>query len=38
VGTGNTTLTAHGSLQFNDSGSNQDACKAAYLVANFTSN
>lgn len=38
VPSGNTTLTAHGSLQFNDSGTNQDPCKGAFLVANFTSN
>ena len=38
VPSGSTTLTAHGSLQFNDSGTNQDACKGVFLVANFTSN
>ncbi len=39
VGSGNNiALTNGGQLYFHDSGSNQDACKNAYLVANFTSN
>jgi hypothetical protein len=35
---GPTALTNSGSLVFADSGSNQDGCKGAYLVASFTSN
>jgi hypothetical protein len=38
VPSGNSSLTNHGSLSFADSSSNQDGCKGAYLVANFTSN
>ncbi|HTX32520.1 MAG TPA: hypothetical protein VMD09_14145 [Solirubrobacteraceae bacterium] len=38
VGSGNTTLGTNGSLAFADSGTNQNACKGAYLVASFTSN
>jgi hypothetical protein len=38
VPSGSTTLSTNGSLYFHDSGSNQDACKNAYLVASFTSN
>jgi hypothetical protein len=38
VPSGNTTLTNNGSLKLNDSGTNQNACKGAYLVASFTSN
>jgi hypothetical protein len=38
VGNGNTALPNNGSLVFADSGSNQDGCKNAYLVATFTSN
>jgi hypothetical protein len=38
VPSGSTTLSTNGSLVFHDSGSNQDACKNAYLVASFTSN
>jgi hypothetical protein len=38
VGSGNTTLNTGGSLVFADSGSNQDACKNAFLVASFSSN
>jgi hypothetical protein len=38
VGSGSTTLSTNGSLYFHDSGSNQDTCKNAYLVASFTSN
>ena len=38
VPSGNTTLTAHGSLQFNDAATSQDACKGAFLVAHFSSN
>jgi hypothetical protein len=34
----NIALNNGGQLVFHDSGSNQDACKGAYLVANFTSN
>ena len=35
---GPTTLGTNGSLVFHDSGSNQDGCKGAYLVASFNSN
>ncbi|MGH2869326.1 MAG: hypothetical protein ACRDNK_17410 [Solirubrobacteraceae bacterium] len=35
---GPTALANNGSLVFADSGSNQDGCKGAYLVASFTSN
>jgi hypothetical protein len=35
---GPTALANNGSLVFADSGSNQDGCKNAYLVASFTSN
>jgi hypothetical protein len=35
---GPTALANNGSLVFADSGSNQDGCKNAYLVATFTSN
>jgi hypothetical protein len=38
VPSGTSSLTNHGSLSFADSTSNQDGCKGAYLVANFTSN
>lgn len=38
VGTGNTSLANSGNLVFADSGSNQDGCKGAYLVASLTSN
>lgn len=38
VPSGSTTLSTNGSLSFRDSGSNQDVCKNAYLVASFTSN
>jgi hypothetical protein len=38
VPSGNTSLSNNGSLVFADSGSSQDGCKGAYLVANFTSN
>jgi len=38
VPSGSTTLSTNGSLVFHDSGSNQDACKGAFLVASFTSN
>jgi hypothetical protein len=35
---GPTSLANNGSLVFADSGTNQDGCKNAYLVASFTSN
>ena len=35
---GPTALASNGSLVFADSGTNQDGCKNAYLVASFTSN
>jgi hypothetical protein len=35
---GTSSLPNDGSLVFNDSGSNQDGCKGAYLVATFGSN
>jgi hypothetical protein len=35
---GPTSLASNGSLVFADSGTNQDGCKNAYLVASFTSN
>jgi hypothetical protein len=35
---GTTSITAPGSLVFTDSGTNQDACKLAYLVLTFSSN
>jgi hypothetical protein len=35
---GPTSLASNGSLVFADSGTNQDGCKGAYLVASFTSN
>jgi hypothetical protein len=38
VPSGSTALTNSGSLVFHDSGSDQDGCKGAYLVASFTSN
>ncbi len=38
VGSGTSSLPNNGSLVFHDSGSNQDGCKGAYLVASFTSN
>jgi len=38
VGPGSTTLSSNGSLYFRDSGSNQDGCENAYLVASFSSN
>jgi hypothetical protein len=38
VPAGTTTLAATGSLDFADSGTNQDACKLAYLVLTFSSN
>lgn len=38
VGSGTTPLPNGGSLVFHDSGGDQDGCKGAYLVANFTSN
>ncbi len=38
VPSGNTALASNGSLVFADSGTNQNACKSAYLVASFTSN
>ena len=38
VGNGTTNLSSNGSLVFGDSGSNQDGCKGAYLVASFASN
>lgn len=38
VGSGSSNLPNGGSLYFHDSGSNQDGCKNAYLVASFTSN
>jgi hypothetical protein len=37
-GTTNLPAADNGSLQFADSGSNQDGCKGVYLVANFNSN
>jgi hypothetical protein len=33
-----TALSNNGNLVFHDSGTNQDGCKNAYLVASFTSN
>jgi hypothetical protein len=38
VASGSTALSTNGSLVFHDSGTNQDGCKGAYLVASFTSN
>lgn len=38
VPNGSTALTNPGSLVFHDSGTDQDGCKGAYLVASFTSN
>jgi len=38
VPSGSSTLPADGSLVFSDSGSNQDGCQGAYLVATFASN
>jgi hypothetical protein len=38
VPSGNTALATNGSLKLNDSGTNQNGCENAYLVANFTSN
>ncbi len=38
VPSGTTSLGTNGSLVFHDSGTNQNGCKGAYLVANFTSN
>ena len=38
VPAGTTSITAPGSLVFADSGTNQDACKLAYLVLTFSSN
>jgi hypothetical protein len=38
VPSGTTNLSTNGSLVFADSGTNQNGCKGAYLVANFTSN
>jgi hypothetical protein len=38
VGSGDTSLTNPGSFTLTDSGTNQNACKGAFLVASFTSN
>jgi hypothetical protein len=38
VPSGTSSLSANGSLAFADSGTNQNGCKGAYLVASFTSN
>jgi hypothetical protein len=38
ISSGTTALTSHGNLSFRDSGTNQDGCKSAYLVASFSSN
>jgi hypothetical protein len=38
VGSGSSSLPTGGLLYFHDSGSNQDGCKNAYLVASFSSN
>jgi hypothetical protein len=38
VPSGTSSLSTNGSLAFADSGTNQNGCKGAYLVASFTSN
>jgi hypothetical protein len=38
VASGTSSLSTNGSLAFADSGTNQNGCKGAYLVASFTSN
>lgn len=38
VPSGSSSLGTNGSLVFHDSGSSQDGCKGAYLVASFSSN